>query len=46
MMDEMDGQPRMPQEPTSNLFLAAGAFGLLAFFLGGGLILASGLGLF
>ncbi|WP_438273878.1 hypothetical protein [Nitrobacter sp.] len=44
-MDEMDGQDRMPQEPTNNLFLAAGSFGLLAFLVGFGILAAIGLGL-
>jgi hypothetical protein len=44
-MDETGEQEPMPQRPTSNLFLAAGSFGLLAFIVGGGLILAFGLGL-
>ena len=32
---------RMPQKPTSNLFLAAGSFGLLASAVGAGLIIAA-----
>lgn len=32
---------RMPQEPTSNLFLFAGSFGLLASLVGSGLIVAA-----
>jgi hypothetical protein len=42
-MDEDRPNP-MPQEPTNSLFLAAGSFGLLAFLIGFGLIVASSLG--
>jgi hypothetical protein len=38
-MDSRDD--RMPEEPTRNLFLAAGNFGLLAAFVGSGLIVAA-----
>jgi hypothetical protein len=38
-MDSRDD--RMPEEPTRNLFLAAGSFGLLAAFVGSGLIVAA-----
>jgi hypothetical protein len=42
-MDEDRPDP-MPQGPTNNLFLVAGSFGLVAFFIGFGLIAAAGLG--
>jgi hypothetical protein len=38
-MDSRDD--RMAEEPTRNLFLAAGSFGLLAAFVGSGLIVAA-----
>lgn len=43
-MDE-SRDDRMPQEPTNNLFLAVGGFGLIAFVVGAGLIVAASLGL-
>ncbi len=41
-----DRAERMPQQPTSNLFLVAGSFGLIAFIMGFGLIVAASLGFF
>jgi hypothetical protein len=43
-MDEMEEQEPMPQEPTNNLFLVVGSFGLLAFLVGAGFIVAASLG--
>jgi len=39
-MDE-DSDARMPQDPTSRLFLFAGGFGLVAALVGSGLIVAA-----
>ena len=43
-MDEDRDEP-MPQGPTNFLFLSVGGFGLIAFFIGFGLIVSASLGL-
>jgi hypothetical protein len=43
-MHEDNDEGRMPRSDTNNLFLAAGGFGLVAFLIGFGLIVAASLG--